>query len=49
MKAVPAWLSYSLLRVLMFAVPLGVLLALQLEWWLAALGYGVLLGLAFAL
>jgi len=37
MKAVPAWLSYSLLRVLMFAVPLGVLLALRIEWWLAAL------------
>src|SRR5680860_1384397 len=37
MKAPPAWLSYSLLRVLMFAVPLGVLLALQIEWWVAAL------------
>ena len=37
MKAVPAWLSYSVIRVLMFAVPLGILLALQIEWWLAAL------------
>lgn len=37
MKAVPAWLSYSVIRVLMFAVPLGFLLALQIQWWLAAL------------
>lgn len=37
MKAVPAWLSYSVIRVLMFAVPLGILLALRIEWWLAAL------------
>jgi len=37
MKAVPAWLSYSVIRVLMFVVPLGILLALQIEGWLAAL------------
>jgi len=36
MKAVPAWLSYSVIRVLMFAVPLAIMLALQIEGWLAA-------------
>ncbi|TFC20035.1 DUF4229 domain-containing protein [Cryobacterium algoritolerans] len=37
MKAVPAWLSYSVYRVLLFAVPLTLLLALQITWWVAAL------------
>ena len=37
MKAVPTWVYYSVLRVLMFAVPLGILLALQIVWWLAAI------------
>ncbi|MDJ0323482.1 DUF4229 domain-containing protein [Cryobacterium sp. PH31-AA6] len=37
MKAVPAWLSYSIYRVLMFAVPLTLLLAMQITWWIAAL------------
>jgi hypothetical protein len=36
MKAVPSWLSYSLYRVLLFAVPLTLLLALGIVWWLAA-------------
>jgi predicted cobalt transporter CbtA len=35
MKAVPAWLSYSIYRVLMFAVPLTILLALQITWWVS--------------
>ena len=39
MKVVWAWVSYSVYRVLMFAVPLTILLLLlrQSEWWLAAL------------
>lgn len=36
MKAVPAWLSYSVYRVLTFAVPLAILLSLQIAWWIAA-------------
>ena len=37
MKAVPAWVTYSVYRVLLFAVPLTILLALQITWWIAAL------------
>ncbi|TFB95008.1 DUF4229 domain-containing protein [Cryobacterium sp. HLT2-28] len=37
MKAVPAWVTYSVYRVLLFAVPLAILLALQITWWIAAL------------
>jgi hypothetical protein len=31
------WLLYSALRVLAFAIPFGILFALGLEWWVAAL------------
>ncbi len=31
------WLIYTVLRVLAFAVPFGILYALGLEWWVAAL------------
>ena len=37
MKAVPVWVSYSVVRVLLFAVPLAVMLALRIEWWIAAI------------
>jgi hypothetical protein len=37
MKAVPAWLVFTVLRVLMFAVPFVILLLLGIEGWLAAL------------
>jgi len=37
MKSVPVWVYYSVLRVLMFAVPLGILLSMQIKWWIAAL------------
>lgn len=37
MKAVPAWVSYSVLRVLLFVVPLAAMLALRIEWWIAAI------------
>ncbi|MFT2818150.1 DUF4229 domain-containing protein [Leifsonia sp. A12D58] len=35
MKAVPAWVYYSVLRVLMFAVPLAVFLLLAIDPWLS--------------
>lgn len=36
MKAVPAWLVFTVLRVLMFAVPFVILLALGIAGWLSA-------------
>lgn len=32
-----AWLLFTALRVLVFAVPFGILYALEFEWWIAAL------------
>jgi hypothetical protein len=37
MKTVPVWVYYSVLRVLLFVIPLAVLLALRIEPWIAAL------------
>jgi hypothetical protein len=37
MKAVPAWVYYSVYRVLMFLVPLAILLLLGIEGWLSTL------------
>ncbi|MGO4689928.1 DUF4229 domain-containing protein [Glaciibacter sp. 2TAF33] len=37
MKAVPVWVYFSVLRVLMFVVPLVVLLVLGIEPWVATL------------
>lgn len=37
MKSVPVWVYYSVLRVLMFAVPFGFLMAMQIKFWIAAL------------
>jgi hypothetical protein len=37
MKAFPAWLVFTVLRVLMFVVPFVLLLVLGFEGWLAAL------------
>ena len=37
MKAVPAWVFYSVLRVLMFAVPLAVFLLLAIDPWLSTI------------
>jgi hypothetical protein len=37
MKAVPTWVLYTILRVLMFAAPLTILLALAIEPWLSTL------------
>lgn len=37
MKKFPAWLPYTLLRLVSFIVPLAVLLALGVEGWISAL------------
>jgi ABC-type bacteriocin/lantibiotic exporter with double-glycine peptidase domain len=34
---VRAWVIYSVVRVLVFAAPLGILMAIGFEWWIAAL------------
>ena len=47
MKSVPPWLYYSVLRVLMFAVPLAVLLSLGFWPWAAAV-IAALLGLCLS-
>ncbi|WP_081882472.1 DUF4229 domain-containing protein [Cryobacterium sp. MLB-32] len=36
MKSVPSWVSYSVYRVLLFAVPLAILLVLGIKEWIAA-------------
>ncbi|WP_127792179.1 DUF4229 domain-containing protein [Agromyces sp. LHK192] len=45
MKSVPAWLRYSVLRVLLFAVPFAVLMIAGVTWWLSAV-VAALFGLA---
>ena len=47
MKAVPSWLSYSVYRILMFAVPLAVLLLLSIVWWVSAI-VAALIGLCLS-
>ena len=47
MKAVPSWLSYSVYRILMFAVPLAVLLMLSIVWWISAI-VAALIGLCLS-
>ncbi|QTX03628.1 DUF4229 domain-containing protein [Agromyces archimandritae] len=37
MKSVPVWVWYSVLRVLLFAVPLGVLLAFGVNVWVSTI------------
>lgn len=47
MKALPAWVYYTMYRVLMFVVPLTILLLLGLEGWLATL-LAALIGLCLS-
>lgn len=47
MKAVPAWVSYSILRLLFFVIPLAILLLLQLTWWIALVA-AALIGLCLS-
>lgn len=44
-KSVPVWLKYTVLRVVLFAVPLAVLLIAGVTWWISAL-IAALFGLA---
>ncbi|WP_308798632.1 DUF4229 domain-containing protein [Agromyces silvae] len=45
MKSVPVWLKYTVLRVLLFAVPFTVLMLAGVTWWISAL-VAALFGLA---
>lgn len=45
MKSAPVWLKYTLLRVLLFAVPFAVLMLAGVTWWISAL-VAALFGLA---
>ncbi|MEO6825971.1 MAG: DUF4229 domain-containing protein [Microbacteriaceae bacterium] len=47
MKALPAWVSYSVLRLLFFAIPLAILLLLQITWWIALVA-AALIGLCLS-
>jgi hypothetical protein len=44
-KSVPVWLKYTVLRVLLFAVPFTVLMLAGVTWWISAL-VAALFGLA---
>ncbi|UOE43795.1 DUF4229 domain-containing protein [Agromyces larvae] len=48
MKSVPVWIWYTVLRVALFAVPLAVLLAAGVDWWIAV-AVAALFGLAASL
>lgn len=37
MKSLPPWVTYTVLRLLLIAVPLVILLLLQVPWWLSAI------------
>jgi uncharacterized membrane protein YraQ (UPF0718 family) len=46
-KSVPAWVTYSALRLLLIAVPLAILLILQVNWVIATIA-SVLIGLCLS-
>lgn len=35
MKGLPPWVTYTVLRLLLFIVPLAILLILQVPWWIS--------------
>lgn len=47
MKRIPSWITYTVLRLLVFAIPLVVLLALGLPWWIAVVA-AALVGLCLS-
>ena len=47
MKAIPPWLTYTVLRLAVFAVPLVVLLLLNFPWWISCL-VAALIGLCLS-
>ena len=46
-KRIPSWLTYTVLRLLVFAVPLVILLLVGLVWWLAVIA-AALIGLCLS-
>lgn len=47
MKRIPSWLTYTVLRLLVFAAPLAILLLVGLSWWLAVIA-AALIGLCLS-
>ena len=47
MKRIPSWITYSVLRLLVFAIPLAVLLVLGIAWWIAVIA-AALIGLCLS-
>lgn len=47
MKRIPSWITYTVLRLLVFAIPLAVLLALGIDWWIAVIA-AALIGLCLS-
>ncbi len=47
MKRIPSWLTYTVLRLLVFAIPLAVLLLLGIVWWAAVIA-AALIGLCLS-
>jgi hypothetical protein len=46
-KRIPSWITYTVLRLLVFAVPLVILLLVGLVWWLAVIA-AALIGLCLS-
>ena len=47
MKGIPSWVTYSVLRLLLFAVPLAIMLILRIDWWIAVIA-AALIGLCLS-
>lgn len=47
MKGIPSWVTYSVLRLLLFAVPLAIMLVLRIDWWIAVIA-AALIGLCLS-
>lgn len=47
MKRIPSWITYTVLRLLVFAVPLVILLLLGLVWWFSVIA-AALIGLCLS-
>ncbi|MDN4598187.1 DUF4229 domain-containing protein [Leifsonia virtsii] len=47
MKRIPSWITYTVLRLLVFAVPLAILLLVGVVWWLAVIA-AALIGLCLS-
>ncbi|MGJ4845751.1 MULTISPECIES: DUF4229 domain-containing protein [unclassified Leifsonia] len=47
MKRIPSWVTYTVLRLLLFAIPLAILLVLRIEWWIAVIA-AALIGLCLS-